>query len=168
MSNNPSPELCPCGSGKLFADCCEPVILGARKAKTPEELMRARYSAYATCHVDFILDSTHPEQRATCDRQEVKNWAEQSEWDGFTILRTERGGEKDSDGIVEFVAHYKNRNMQMEHHEISEFRRSGGEWFFYDGAIVGPKPYVRTAPKVGPNDPCPCGSGKKYKKCCGK
>ena len=25
---------------------------------------------------------------------------------------------------------------------------------------------VRTAPKVGPNDPCPCGSGKKYKKCC--
>ena len=100
--------------------------------------------------------------------QEVKNWAEQSEWDSITILRTERGGEKDSDGIVEFVARYKNRNMQMEHHEISEFRRSGGEWFFYDGAIVGPKPYVRTAPKVGPNDPCPCGSGKKYKKCCGK
>ena len=75
MSNNTNPDLCPCGSGEHFADCCEPVILGARKAKTPEELMRARYSAYATCHVDFILDSTHPEQRATCDRQEVKNWA---------------------------------------------------------------------------------------------
>ncbi len=28
-------------------------------------------------------------------------------------------------------------------------------------------PVVRRAPKVGPNDPCPCGSGKKYKKCCG-
>jgi uncharacterized protein len=27
-------------------------------------------------------------------------------------------------------------------------------------------PYVRTAPKVGRNDPCPCGSGKKHKKCC--
>ena len=27
-------------------------------------------------------------------------------------------------------------------------------------------PHVRTAPKVGRNDPCPCGSGKKYKKCC--
>jgi preprotein translocase subunit SecA len=25
----------------------------------------------------------------------------------------------------------------------------------------------REAPKVGRNDPCPCGSGKKYKKCCG-
>ncbi|MBQ2750798.1 MAG: SEC-C domain-containing protein, partial [Clostridia bacterium] len=29
-----------------------------------------------------------------------------------------------------------------------------------------PKTPVRKAKKVGPNDPCPCGSGKKYKKCC--
>jgi uncharacterized protein YecA (UPF0149 family) len=28
--------------------------------------------------------------------------------------------------------------------------------------------YEREAPKIGRNDPCPCGSGKKYKKCCGK
>lgn len=28
--------------------------------------------------------------------------------------------------------------------------------------------YVRSQPKIGPNDPCPCGSGKKYKKCCGQ
>jgi preprotein translocase subunit SecA len=30
------------------------------------------------------------------------------------------------------------------------------------------EPYVRQAPKVGRNDPCPCGSGKKYKQCHGK
>jgi len=30
------------------------------------------------------------------------------------------------------------------------------------------QPIRNTAPKVGRNDPCPCGSGKKYKKCCGK
>ena len=29
-----------------------------------------------------------------------------------------------------------------------------------------PAPHVRAAPKTGRNDPCPCGSGKKYKKCC--
>jgi preprotein translocase subunit SecA len=29
-------------------------------------------------------------------------------------------------------------------------------------------PFKREEPKVGRNDPCPCGSGKKYKKCCGK
>lgn len=30
-----------------------------------------------------------------------------------------------------------------------------------------PQPYCRETPKIGRNDPCPCGSGKKYKKCCG-
>lgn len=30
------------------------------------------------------------------------------------------------------------------------------------------QPYVRTSAKIGRNDPCPCGSGKKYKKCCGR
>jgi hypothetical protein len=33
---------------------------------------------------------------------------------------------------------------------------------------VAPKPFIRDQPKVGRNDPCPCGSGKKHKKCCGK
>lgn len=37
---------------------------------------------------------------------------------------------------------------------------------YYD--YVEPEPYKRESPKVGRNDPCPCGSGKKYKKCCGK
>jgi len=36
-----------------------------------------------------------------------------------------------------------------------------------DSEYVAPQPYVRE-PKIGRNDPCPCGSGKKYKKCCGK
>ena len=36
-------------------------------------------------------------------------------------------------------------------------------------AETGAKPIPRTAAKeVGRNDPCPCGSGKKYKNCCGK
>ena len=30
------------------------------------------------------------------------------------------------------------------------------------------KPFIRVSPKIGRNDPCPCGSGKKYKKCCGR
>jgi hypothetical protein len=34
------------------------------------------------------------------------------------------------------------------------------------GQTFRPEPYTRTEPKVGRNDPCPCGSGRKYKKCC--
>lgn len=43
----------------------------------------------------------------------------------------------------------------------------------FDAAMAGRRPgqrlgpVVREAPKVGRNDPCPCGSGKKYKRCCG-
>jgi uncharacterized protein YecA (UPF0149 family) len=33
--------------------------------------------------------------------------------------------------------------------------------------ITPPIPIVEHSPKTGRNDPCPCGSGKKYKKCCG-
>jgi preprotein translocase subunit SecA len=42
------------------------------------------------------------------------------------------------------------------------FSGSGG------GQPVKKKPVQRTSDKVGRNDPCPCGSGKKYKKCCGR
>ena len=34
-------------------------------------------------------------------------------------------------------------------------------------ALAGPSTYRRTEPKIGRNQPCPCGSGKKYKRCCG-
>lgn len=42
-------------------------------------------------------------------------------------------------------------------------------WYFQEAASQPVlQPYVRETPKIGRNDPCPCGSGKKYKKCCGK
>ena len=44
--------------------------------------------------------------------------------------------------------------------------RIDGKWFYVDGDMVKPKPVVRDKPKVGRNEPCPCGSGRKYKKCC--
>ena len=45
-------------------------------------------------------------------------------------------------------------------HDIRNF------WLARENAPA-PAPYVREDSKVGRNDPCPCGSGKKYKKCCG-
>lgn len=35
------------------------------------------------------------------------------------------------------------------------------------GIVATASPVRRAAPKVGRNDPCPCGSGRKYKRCCG-
>ena len=43
------------------------------------------------------------------------------------------------------------------------------QWWrnYHRDALPASLPFEREAPKVGRNDPCPCGSGKKYKKCCG-
>lgn len=161
-------KKCPCDSGKDYKDCCKDIITGVRKAETAEDLMRSRYAAYALAEVDHIINSTHQSQRESNDRDEIKKWAEKSEWLGLQIINCERGGREDQDGIVEFKAHYSDHTMRMEHHEIAEFRRVDGDWFFYDGKMVPQKPFTRTEPRIGRNDPCSCASGKKYKKCCGK
>jgi len=48
-------------------------------------------------------------------------------------------------------------------------RNMASPFFQYSGKPNSgrtPAPVIKTEPKIGRNDPCPCGSGKKYKKCC--
>ncbi len=130
--------------------------------------MRARYAAYAVKAFDFLKSSGGPKVQEEFDEAATKSWAEKAVWEGLEILSTEGGGEKDSEGVVEFIAHYSSEEQKVEHHERAIFQRLGGEWKFIDGVMQGVQPYRREQPKIGRNDPCPCGSGKKYKKCCGK
>lgn len=157
---------CPCGSGKAYSDCCEPVITGARPAETAEQLMRARYSAYAGVNTDFIFGSTHPDHRKGYDHEGTKEWAGSSEWLGLEIVDTQGGGIDDDAGEVEFIARYREKGTLRSHHERAQFQRDKGRWYFTDGSLVKPRPVSVT--KIGRNDPCTCGSGLKYKKCCGK
>lgn len=157
---------CPCGSGKSYSDCCEPVISGARPAETAEQLMRARYSAYVGVHTDFIFKSTHPDHRKGYDHEGTKEWAENSEWLGLEIVEVRQGGIDDDTGEVEFIASFREKGLSRSHHECAQFKRDKGRWFFTDGKLVKPRPV--SVAKIGRNDPCTCGSGLKYKKCCGK
>jgi len=159
-------DPCPCGSKKDYSACCEPLISGNQTAETPEALMRARYSAYVKERVGFILDTTHATQRDQYTESGIQRWARNSEWLGLTILATENGTADDDTGTVEFVAEYFEKGRRNRHHEIAQFRRQEGAWYFYDGQAPTPQTVVRTGPKVGRNDPCPCGSGRKHKKCC--
>ena len=161
-------DACPCGSGATYGECCGPIHDGTAKAKTAEALMRARYSAYAVKNIPFLKDSAGPEVQAEFDAKACEEWAKASTWQGLDIIGTDRGGENDEEGYVEFVAHYAANGQTVAHHEHSYFKRLDGEWKFIDGEIESHEPYVREEPKIGRNDPCPCGSGKKYKKCCGK
>jgi len=159
---------CPCGSGLAYSGCCEPIITGKSKAKTAEALMRARYSAYVKHEIDFIASSClRREGENDIDMEETRRWSEESEWLGLKIHGTTQGGPADSEGIVEFSATYARNGLKDEHREIAGFKKENGEWLYTEGKLAATT-IVRSAPKVGRNDPCPCGSGKKYKHCCGK
>jgi len=159
-------NICPCGSGATYADCCEPLINGTRPAETAEKLMRARYCAYVRVEMDFLFESTHPDHRQGYDQKGTREWAESAEWEGLEIVATEKGGVDDNTGEVEFIARFKDKGGEREHHERAGFKRESGRWLFTEGAMVKQKPLK--VDKIGRNEPCPCGSGSKYKKCCGK
>lgn len=158
---------CPCGVGADAESCCAPIIRGEKDPETAEALMRARYSAYVLDEVHYILDSNHPDTKDEVDLTAAGQWAKSADWQGLEIVETVDGGVDDTEGEVEFVARYHIGNERHRHHERARFKRDEGRWTYLDGDMVKPKPVVREGPRIGRNDPCPCGSGKKYKKCCG-
>jgi SEC-C motif domain protein len=160
-------EPCPCGSSQAYSDCCEPLIQGREYAKTAEALMRSRYSAFVKTQIDYIHDTLPPAKRQNFNRAEATAWSKNSEWQGIEILQTREGGPEDETGTVEFIARFLEKSNPVEHHEVAEFKKIDGRWFFIDGHAPKPVQSVRQGSKIGRNDPCTCGSGKKFKKCCG-
>lgn len=157
---------CPCGSKADFSECCEPLLDGAAAA-TPEALMRSRYTAFVQGQLDYI-DKTHAEAvRSDFNRSAAESTANSVQWVNLEIIKTTGGGEDDDDGTVEFAARFKEGKELQVHHERSNFIRENGRWVYVDGKMNPGGDPVRVE-KVGRNDPCLCGSGKKYKKCCGK
>ena len=157
---------CPCQSQQEFSNCCEPFIKG-RNPETAEQLMRARFSAYSMVNMDYIESTHDPKTRKDTDMKANRDWAQQTKWLGLEIVKTEKGETDDDWGMVEFKARYKNKEGEHFHHEVSEFNRRQGQWFFTNGKHPEARTIINQNPKVGRNDPCICGSGKKYKKCCG-
>ncbi len=129
--------------------------------------MRSRYSAYARHEFEHLGRSLSTEQRKDYSPDDARRWSEKSEWLGLKILRTEQGGPTDDHGLVEFSARFRTDGQEHEHLESAVFSREAGQWV-YAGQLPQQGTTVRReTPKIGRNDPCPCGSGKKYKKCCG-
>lgn len=155
---------CPCGAPAAFADCCGPIIDGA-PAATAEALMRSRYTAFTLGRIDH-LDATHaPEVREDFNHEEAERNARAVTWTGLEVMRAEEF--PDDTAIVEFAARFETEGHTLTHRERARFRRVDGRWMYVDGDVNFKQP-PRTVAKIGRNDPCSCGSGKKYKKCCGQ
>lgn len=158
---------CPCGTGQTYSKCCGAFHAGA-KPDTAEKLMRSRYAAYVVGKIPYIAETNDPETGGDFDAESAEAWSKQSQWLGLEIIATREGSFGDATGEVEFKARYKVDGKEEIHHEVSLFRFDSKKekWYYRDGKTIR-EPATRTEPKVGRNDPCSCGSGKKYKKCCG-
>jgi SEC-C motif-containing protein len=159
---------CPCGSDVAYDACCLPLIKGERAAMTAEQVMRARYSAYVKKEIEYIFTSLHPDHRSDYDEKSTRTWADSADWHKLEILETAGGGPEEREGQVEFIASYTENGIKKEHHEMATFKKEAESWYFVSGEPVPPKQVIRSTPKIGRNEPCVCGSGKKYKKCCGR
>lgn len=158
--------LCPCGSGKNDLACCLPYLNGTCDAPTAETLMRARYTAFTRGNLDYIEKTSAPEVLKDFNRAEVEQFLSETTWDGLDVRTTALGGINDQTGEVEYVFKFTYQGEARFQHEKAFFVRENGAWIYKDSEI-GPKaPPVHVA-RIGRNDPCTCGSGKKYKKCCG-
>lgn len=122
--------------------------------------MRSRYSAFAVGNVEYLLATHHPSQQQPNPRAGLLQTVSRTNWIGLQILATRQGAENDTSGWVEFVAAYEEGGVTGRLHERSEFVRENGRWFYLSGDAKNLAP-----PKLGRNQPCWCGSGKKYKKC---
>jgi SEC-C motif-containing protein len=147
---------CPCGSGSALATCCG-IYLNGAAAPTPEALMRSRYTAYALRNGDYVSATWHPSSRPA--RLDLKT--EATRWLGLTLVEAPPPN-PDGTGEVEFSADFIADGCRQTLHETSRFLREDGRWYYLDGEAR----WERRKPP-GRNDPCWCGSGKKFKKCCG-
>jgi SEC-C motif-containing protein len=120
---------CPCGTGLLYGECCGP-LHGGERAPTAERLMRSRFSAFATGDTAYLLRTWH---RST--RPRALDLDPEDRWYRLDVVRTERGGLLDADGVVEFRAHRRSPAGRDTLHEVSRFVREDRQWFYVDGAV---------------------------------
>ena len=148
---------CPCKSGQQYQDCCEPFHKQQKKPSNCEQLMRSRFSAFCLQLGEYLFETYHVDYRGDLT---VENLSEPSlDWKNLEIITTESLNQT---GFVEFKAWYMLEGQLNCHHERSNFVKDHDQWLYCDGAFY---PSEKSG-KISRNDACPCGSSKKYKKCC--
>ncbi|UKH20773.1 YchJ family protein [Actinobacillus pleuropneumoniae] len=147
---------CPCQSGKPYTECCQPFHLKTAFPETAEQLMRSRYAAYTLVNIDYIVETTVPSQQKFLDQAAMKTWGETTKWAGLEVIAHQPYITK-IHSLVEFKALFNTENGIEAHHELSLFVQIDNRWYFVDPIV----------PLPSQKQNCVCGSGKKFKHCCG-
>ena len=160
---------CFCCSSKPFQACCEPFIKGDKTPVTAEQLMRSRFSAYATAQYAYILDTYTQEKQQGLSVDDLAQSAQGAKWFALQVhdAQSEESAVPNTSATlhsdtVEFTAFYFEDKKMYQLHETSNFRVENGAWRYHDGTLHDDCGKV----KYGRNLPCVCGSSKKFKQCC--
>ena len=121
-------SLCPCESGQRHNKCCGPLIDGKAFAQTPEALMRSRYTAYVEENTEYLMRTWHPDFRPAS-----LGLVTDQKWLGLEIKFVQTD---DTAGVVEYVARFKVRGRDRQLHEISQFVREAGRWYYTLGELI--------------------------------
>ena len=120
-------EKCYCGSERSFENCCKPFIEGIQFPKTPEQLMRSRYSAYVLQNANYLMATTHVSQRKYYFVSEILQWAKSNTWVKLEVITAH-------ENRVEFKAYFLDEKLQAQiHHEYSTFQLENEIWYYVDG-----------------------------------
>lgn len=163
--------LCPCGSDQVFTQCCQAIIAGNITAKSPEQLMRSRYCAYATNQSEYIFLTYAKISRKTQSLKDITQWANETKWLKLVIHHTSDfqsglivNSNTQAKAQVEFSAFYLHQGQLWEMKEESNFIIENNSWRYLDGNVS--KSTKINKPKR--NELCFCDSSKKFKQCCAK
>lgn len=185
-----SAQICPCqlnpssddiSAPLLYTDCCQPYHDGllnneadkidGAKPDSAERLMRSRYSAFVLVKPEYIVKTSLLAQQNLLDILAIEAWAKETDWAGLEVVtHTPKLGKRHAQ--VEFKAYFNisdNTADSLEekrqaHHELSAFVKvtdkanNDARWYFLD-------PTVEMT--VTQKQLCICGSGEKFKRCCG-
>ncbi|WP_448548631.1 YchJ family protein [Thalassotalea fusca] len=159
---------CFCCSNLPFNQCCQPIIEQQTLAQTPLQLMRSRFSAYASGNAEYILNTYALEKRKQHTLTEISEWSNECKWLKLIIHQSSNVAieafESADNSTVTFTAIYRQGNHYFQMKELSRFVVEKHQWVYLDGDILIHDELV--VPKR--NDQCLCGSKQKFKKCCGK
>lgn len=154
MTQNTAP--CFCCSEIPFSECCEPVLQDHAKAVTPQMLMRSRYTAFVLKNEAHLLTTWDPSTRPkglSLENSKVK-------WINLKIHPFSANTEETQTDKVKFSASYIENDTLCTLTETSTFILHSALWYYLDGVNE------ISREKLGRNSSCPCGSGKKFKRCC--
>ena len=123
-------KSCPCCSGKLYEECCQPFHSEEKFAPSAEKLMRSRFSAFAIPNSEYLWKTTLPSKRKFHDKNDLESWGKENIWTKLEIIQS-------SEKEVEFKAYFTDKfGKENIHHEFSTFKKVDKKWYYVSGKFL--------------------------------